>query len=98
MATAALGPRRPNWIDTWPQAALTISFGMVNAETLSGPFSKQPRVLRFDLVKTADAGAEDDTAAKRVLFSEIETRVVHGVDAGDHGELRKAVEPLRILG
>ena len=39
VATAVLGPRRPYWIETWPLAALTISLGMVKAETLSGPFS-----------------------------------------------------------
>ena len=39
VTTAAFGPRSPKWIETWPLAALTISLGMVKAETLSGPLS-----------------------------------------------------------
>ena len=39
VTTAALGPRRPNSMESCPLAALAISLGMVKAETLSGPFS-----------------------------------------------------------
>ncbi len=98
VATAEFGPRRPYWIETWPLAALTISLGMVKAETLSGPCADSRAMLGFDLVQAADAGAEDHAAAKRIFLREVEAGVAHGVDAGDHGELREAIEPLGILG
>ena len=59
---------------------------------------EQPRMLRFDFVQPADAGAENDAAAKRIFLREIEARVAHRVDAGHQGELREAIEPLLVLG
>src|SRR5512135_671015 len=38
VATAVFGPRRPHLIETWPLAALTISFGIVNGLIRDGPF------------------------------------------------------------
>ena len=84
VATAEFGPRRPYWIETWPLAALTISLGIVKAETLSGPFCEQPLVLGLDLVQAADARAEDHAAAERIFLREVDARVAHRVDAGDH--------------
>ena len=39
VATAEFGPRRPQRIETWPLAALTISLGIVNGLIRDGPFS-----------------------------------------------------------
>ena len=98
VATAWFGPRRPYWIESWPLAALTISLGMVKAETLSGPLSSSRWCWIFDLAQAADAGAEDHAAAAGVFLGEVDARVAHGVDAGDQGELHEAVEPLDVLG
>ena len=92
------GPRRPYWIETWPLAALTISFGIVKAETLSGPFFDQPQVLRLDLVQPADARAENHAGAEGIFAGEIEPRIAHGVDPGHERELREAVESLVVFG
>ena len=53
---------------------------------------QQPLDLRFDLVQAADARAEDHAAAEGVFLGEVDAGVAHGVDAGDHGELREAID------
>ncbi len=97
VATAALGPRRPYWIETWPAAALTINLGMVKAETLSGPFSIS-RVCWVSISLSPPMPEPRITPQRNVIFSrEVQPGIAHGVDGGDHGELRETVEPLAIL-
>ena len=94
VTTAALGPRSPYWIESCPLAALAISLGMVKARDLVGPFVQQPVVLGLDLIQPADARADHDAAAEGVFLGEVDARVADRVDAGHHGELGEAVEPL----
>ena len=98
VTTTWFGPRRPYWIDTWALAALPISLGMVKAETLSGPLSSSRWCWTSIVSQAADARAEDHAAAPGVVLREVDARVADGVDAGDQGELREAVEPLDVLG
>ena len=37
-------------------------------------------------------------AAERLFLGEIDAGVFHGIDAGDHGELREAIDPLGVFG
>jgi hypothetical protein len=57
----------------------------------------QPPLLLFDLVETADAGADDGAAHVGIVFREVDPRVLHGVGAGDQCELGEAVDPLYFL-
>ena len=85
-------------MDTWPLAALTISLGMVKAETLSGPLCSSRSTWVSISLQSADARSQDHAAAKRIFLGEVDAAVAHGVDAGDHGELREAVDALGFVG
>ena len=45
-----------------------------------------------NLAKTADSGTENDTAAKRLLLREVDTRVVDRLGTGNHGKLSEAID------
>jgi hypothetical protein len=57
----------------------------------------EPLVLSFDLGESADARAEDHAAAERFFLGEVDSRIVHGVDAGNQRELREAIDALLLL-
>jgi hypothetical protein len=71
---------------------LTISFGIVNGETFSGP-----RLLHLDLAQAPDPGSQDHAAAEGIFAGEIEPRVPDRVDSRDHRKLGEAVQPLDLL-
>ena len=99
VATAVFGPRRPYWIETCPLAALTISLGIVKAETLSGPFVQISRECCASISFSPPMPEPRMTpAAEGIFLGEIQARIAHRVDAGHQGELREAVEPLFVLG
>ncbi len=55
-------------------------------------------MLRFKLPQAADARSDRHAAAERIVFGEVDAGVLHGVDGGDDGELREAVELLFVAG
>ena len=97
VATAEFGPCRPQRIETWPLAALTISLGIVNGLIRDGPLSiiaeccvsnslRPP--MPEPMITPQRCGGE------RV---EVDARVLDGRHAGGHRELREAVEVARLL-
>ena len=58
----------------------------------------EARVLFFKLIQAADAAAGDDAATVRVFLAEVDAAVLDGLDGGDQGKLREAVEVAGDLG
>ena len=61
------------------------------------PLLRHADDLVFNLMQPADAAAENDAAAVRVLLAKVDAGIFHRGMAGDHGELAEAVHPLDLL-
>ena len=94
VATAVFGPVIPNWMETFPLAALTIRRGTVNGLTRLTPRAIKNVVLLFKRFQPANPAADDHAAAIGLFFGEIDPRVLHRGDRSSDAELAEAVEPL----